>query len=53
MTAIQITRLDAKDTAKATEVLFAAFEQDPLMSYFFGDRYQDLAGCTMQCDRFL
>ena len=53
MTAIQITRLDAKDTAKATEVLFAAFERDPLMSYFFGDRYQDLAGCTMQyvCDR--
>ena len=53
MTAIQITRLDAKDTAKATEVFFAAFERDPLMSYFFGDRDRDLAKCTMQyvCDR--
>ena len=53
MTAIQIKRLYAKDTAKATEVLFAAFEGDPLMSYLFGDRYQDLAGYTMQyvCDR--
>ena len=53
MTAIQITRLDAKDTAKAIEVFFAAFERDPLMSYLFGDRYRDLAKRTMQyvCDR--
>lgn len=53
MTAIQITRLDTEDIAPAVEIFFAAFDDDPLMSYFFEDRYQSIARQTMQyiCDR--
>ena len=48
MTKIKIVPLDIKDTEKVTEVLFAAFEQDPLMRYFFGNEYQNLARYLMQ-----
>ena len=48
MAEIKIKRLDTKDTDKIVEVLLAAFEKDPLMSYFFGDRYQDLAPHTIR-----
>ena len=48
MTKITITPLDTKDTEKAIEILFAAFEQDPLMRYFFGNEYQNLAKHLMQ-----
>ena len=61
MTAIHITRLDVKEKTKVVEIFWAAFEGDPLMSYFFGDyaprtlrdRYRSLARPTMQyiCDR--
>lgn len=48
MTKIKIAPLDIKNTEKVTEVLFAAFEQDPLMYYFFGNEYQNLARYLMQ-----
>lgn len=48
MTKITVTPLDTKDTEKAIKVLFTAFEQDPLMRYFFGNEYQNLAKHLMQ-----
>ena len=48
MTKIEITRLNTEDTDKIVEVLFAAFERDPLMYYFFGNEYQNLAKYVMQ-----
>lgn len=48
MTKIKIAPLDIKDTEKAIEVLFAAFDGDPLMYYFFGNEYQNLAKYAMQ-----
>ena len=53
MTAIYITPLETKDIAPAVEIFFAAFDRDPLMSYFFGDRYRSVARHVMQyiCDR--
>ena len=48
MTKIKIAPLDIKDTEKAIEVLFAAFGRDPLMYYFFGNEYQNLARYLMQ-----
>ena len=48
MTEIKITPVNKKDTQKVIKVLFAAFEQDPLMYYFFGNEYQNLAKYVMQ-----
>ena len=48
MTKIKITSVNTKDTEKVIEVLFAAFEQDPLMYYFFGNEYQNLAKYVME-----
>lgn len=48
MIEIKITPVNKKDTQKIIEVLFAAFEQDPLMLYFFGNEYQNLAKYVMQ-----
>ena len=48
MTKIKITPVNTKDTEKVIEVLFAAFEQDPLMLYFFGNEYQNLAKYVME-----
>ena len=48
MTKIKITSLNTQDTEKVIEVLFAAFEQDPLMLYFFGNEYQNLAKYVME-----
>ena len=52
MTKIKIVPLNIEDREKIVEVLFAAFEQDPLMYYFFGNEYQNLAEYVMQyiCD---
>lgn len=52
MTKIKIARLDSKDKDKIIEIFFAAFEQDPLMYYFFDHRYQNLATYVIQymCD---
>ena len=48
MTKIEIRHLNTKHTDEIVEVFFSAFEQDPIMSYFFGERYQDLAPHTMR-----
>ena len=48
MTKIKITPVNTKETGKVIEVLFAAFEQDPLMLYFFGNEYQNLAKYVME-----
>ena len=52
MTKIKIVPLNIEDREKIVEVLFVAFEQDPLMYYFFGNEYQNLAEYVMQyiCD---
>lgn len=47
MTKIKITRLNTEDSDRIIEVFFAAFEQDPLMYYFFGNEYQNLAKYVM------
>ncbi len=43
MTTIKIKSLDIKDQEQIIAVLSAAFEKDPLMYYFFGDEYHNLA----------
>lgn len=48
MTNIAIMPLETKDTKKSIEVFFAAFEKDPLMDYFFGNKYQNLAKYSWQ-----
>ena len=48
MTTIKITPVDSKDQERVIELLLAAFEQDPLMSYFFGNEYQNLAKYVME-----
>ena len=52
MTKIEIKRLDIKDTEKVIEVFSAAFKEDPLMYYFFGDNYHYLVKYLWQyvCD---
>ena len=48
MTKIEIMFLSIKDREKVVKVLFAAFKQDPLMYYFFGNEYQNLAKYVME-----
>lgn len=48
MTKIEIKHLNTKHTDEIVDIFFAAFEQDPTMSYFFGERYQDLAPHVMR-----
>lgn len=43
MSTIEITRLDTKDKDNIVEVLFTAFENYPLMQFFFGNAYQHSA----------
>lgn len=43
MSTIEIARLNARDKGNIVEVLFTAFENYPLMQFFFGDAYQNLA----------
>lgn len=52
MTKITITSLETKDTQNIIEVFLAAFEKDPLMYYFFGNEYHNLARYFWQyvCD---
>ena len=47
MAKIKISPLNIKDKEKVIKVLFAAFEQDPLMYYFLGNEYQNLAKYVM------
>ena len=48
MATIKIIPVDSKDKERAVEILLAAFEQDPLMSYFFGNEYHNLAKYVME-----
>ena len=52
MVDIHIKQLNIKDKDKVVEILYSAFESDPIMSYFFGDEYQKSGKYLMKyiCD---
>ena len=52
MAEVIVKQLNIRDKDKVIDILFNAFESDPIMGYFFGDEYQKSARHLMKyiCD---